>query len=186
MLADSHVIEVSTSLPGIPAQIHYPSPYAWPSHALRNETWAPPEMAEMQTLQWLENTLCSKYIFRSYIYANIHQLLKVSKLIYIIAHVNDCLQTRQCSSCTLPRLSLVDGSGVISMLSLSPTLFSSCRILGIWGDAFCTSSSSALTSGSKDTALVLRLQHKYRRTNNAFYADWKTGKVNTSVVRCLV
>ena len=68
MLADSHVIEVSTSLPGIPAQIHYPSPYAWPSRALRSEIWAPPETAEMQILQWLGNTYRHNEVFRSYMH----------------------------------------------------------------------------------------------------------------------
>ena len=132
MLAGSYVIGVSiqlyTGLPGIPAQIHNLSPYAWPSRALRNETWAPPEMADMQILQGLGNTLCTQYIFRSYIYTNIHQLLKVSKLIYIIVHVNDHLRTRQCKQLYPPRLSLVAGSGVISMFSLSPTLFCSLGI----------------------------------------------------------
>ena len=49
---------VPTGLPGIPAQIHYLSPYAWLSHALRSEICVPPEMAEMLTLG---NTVGTQY-----------------------------------------------------------------------------------------------------------------------------
>ena len=52
---------VPTGLPGIPAQIHYLSPYAWPSRALRSEICAPADMAEMQTLQRLGSTVGTLY-----------------------------------------------------------------------------------------------------------------------------